>query len=148
MRSYSSASMMKALPFPARALTPRFASTPPTIKVGSCFSAVSNQASMAVVVVLPCVPAMVMPVLPSIRLPRKSARLTTGIRAARAAHYFGIVIRDGGGTYHQVSARNVLGAVADVDGRARRLQVPCKWGFGAIRPAHRVPHFEQDASDG
>jgi hypothetical protein len=90
------------------------------------FHAVSSQASMAVVVVLPCVPAMVMPVLPSIRLPRKSARLTTGIRAARAATTSGL----SSGMAEERTTRSApttfFRAVTDVDGRTRRLQIACK----------------------
>ena len=39
---------------------------------------------------------------------------------------FGIVIQDGGGTHHQVSAYNVHGVVTDMDGCTRRLQSACK----------------------
>ena len=54
-----------ALPAPSRADTSKFSGTPPTRKPGLCPVASSTQASIAVVVVLPCVPATASTVRPA-----------------------------------------------------------------------------------
>ena len=71
---------------------------------------------MAVVVVLPWVPATAMPVRSCIRRPRKSERLRTGMPAAWAADYFGVVIGDGRGAHHQIGAGDIVGGVTGEDG--------------------------------
>ena len=57
---------------------------------------------MLVVVVLPCVPATPMPCCPSIKGPRKSLRLTTGMPAAWAAATSGF----SAGTADEISTRS------------------------------------------
>src|SRR6266542_2983822 len=61
--SDSSASATRNSPRPSRALVPRPCTRPPTTTVGSRPAAPSTAATMEVVVVLPCVPAMAMPYL-------------------------------------------------------------------------------------
>jgi len=58
--SYSSASITKWRPAPRRAETPKLSGTPPTRKPGARPARSRIQASIAVVVVLPCVPATAM----------------------------------------------------------------------------------------
>jgi hypothetical protein len=55
--SYSSASITKGAPWPKRADTEKLRGTPPTKNPGARPAHSKIQASMAVVVVLPCVPA-------------------------------------------------------------------------------------------
>jgi len=56
--SYSSASITNGAPaLPSRAETPKLSGTPPTRKPGARPALSSSQASIEVVVVLPCVPA-------------------------------------------------------------------------------------------
>jgi len=89
-RSYSSASMTRSGPCPARALAPHCVTMPPTIALGSCPSASSMTAIMAEVVVLPCVPATATARDPSSSRPSRVCRFITGMPAARAAVISGL----------------------------------------------------------
>ncbi len=60
MRSYSSASSTRCWPLPALALVPSSGTMPPTMMVGSRLAFSRTRAIMAVVVVLPWVPATAM----------------------------------------------------------------------------------------
>jgi hypothetical protein len=90
LASLSSASATSSSPAPRRALAPALRSSPPITKVGSAPASASTLATSAVVVVLPCVPAMAMPCLWRISSASSAARATMGMRAARAATTSGL----------------------------------------------------------
>ena len=77
--SLSSASATRNSPCPSFALEPRLFSLPPTTAVGSHPAVASTVATIEVVVVLPCVPAMAIPYFIRISSASISARGITGI---------------------------------------------------------------------
>ena len=83
--SDSSASAIRYLLEPKRALLPALLSRPPITKVGSSSASPKTLAKSEVVVVLPCVPATAMPCRKRINSANISARRTCGIKAALAA---------------------------------------------------------------
>ncbi len=78
--SYSSPSMTKSRPDPSRKLPSKFAAIPPISTVGSMPPAVSSHPARAVVVVLPCVPAMTM----DRACHRKCSRMASGSERYRS----------------------------------------------------------------
>ena len=88
--SDSSASATMYSPAPSRALTPALLSRPPITNVGSSPASASTLATRLVVVVLPCVPAMAMPLRRRISSASITARGTTGMRFSRAASTSGL----------------------------------------------------------
>ena len=83
--SDSSASTTMNSPLPRAELAPALCSLPPITKVGSTPASVRMSVTSEVVVVLPCVPAMAMPLRRRISSASITARGTTGMRRARAA---------------------------------------------------------------
>jgi len=83
--SDSSLSATNQGPSPLRALLPVSMRSPPTATLGSSPAASSTRATIAVVVVLPCVPAMAMPRRPSINWASSAPRCTIGTSCSRAA---------------------------------------------------------------
>src|SRR5659263_335246 len=77
--SLSSASATRNSPWPSFALDPRLFSFPPTTAVGSQPAVASTVATIEVVVVFPCVPAIAMPYFIRINSANISARGITGI---------------------------------------------------------------------
>ncbi len=77
--SLSSASATRKSPEPSLALDPRLLSFPPTTAVGSHPAAARTVATIEVVVVFPCVPAMAMPYFIRMSSASISARGMTGI---------------------------------------------------------------------
>ncbi len=67
---------------------------------------------MAVVVVLPCVPATAIPVFPAISVAEKFGALEHRDAGGARGQHFGVIIGHGGGAHHQVGAGDILGAVA------------------------------------
>ena len=88
--SDSSASATMYSPLPRRALAPALFRRPPMTKVGSRPASCSTLATRLVVVVLPCVPAMAMPLRRRISSASIMARGTTGMRFSRAAMTSGL----------------------------------------------------------
>ena len=88
--SDSSASTTIQLPSPRLALEPYALITPPLMTVGSSPTPSSSAATMEVVVVLPCVPAMATVHFRQISSASISARRTTGMPSARAASTSGL----------------------------------------------------------
>src|SRR5574343_996970 len=83
--SDSSASATRKSPLPRRALAPAAFRRPPITKVGSMPPSARMLGTRLVVVVLPCVPAMAMPLFRRISSASIWARGTTGILRSRAA---------------------------------------------------------------
>ena len=88
--SLSSASATSRSPRPSLALLPRTLSRPPMMIVGSSPAPDSTCATIEVVVVLPCEPAMAMPYLIRISSASISARGITGICLRRASSTSGL----------------------------------------------------------
>ena len=88
--SLSSASTTMYSPWPRRELAPAALSLPPITKVGSMPASASTEVTSEVVVVLPCVPAIAMPLRRRISSASITARCTTGTAAARAASNSGL----------------------------------------------------------
>jgi len=84
-RSLSSASATRYCELPRRAFEPRASTRPPTTTVGSRPPAARTEATMDVVVVLPCIPATAMPYFRRISSASISARWMTGILRVRAS---------------------------------------------------------------
>ena len=84
-RSLSSASATRYWLCPSRAFDPIASTRPPTTTVGSKPPAVSTDATIDVVVVFPCIPAIAMPYFSRISSASISARWITGIFRARAS---------------------------------------------------------------
>ena len=82
---------------------------PPLITVGSKSPASSSAATIEVVVVLPCVPAIATQLFSRISSASISARRTTGRRFARAATSSGIVALDRRRHDHDLGAVDILG---------------------------------------
>src|SRR5690606_34774510 len=89
-RSLSSTSATKCGPRPSLALPPNSRSSPPTAMVGSRPARSSTKAIMAVVVVLPWVPATAMPNRPLKSRARSSPREMMGMPRSRAATTSGL----------------------------------------------------------
>ncbi len=89
-RSLSSASTTISGPAPRRALLPNALRRPPMTAVGSSPARSSIHATIDVVVVLPCAPAMAMPKRSRISSASISARGMTGVWRARAAATSGL----------------------------------------------------------
>src|SRR3990172_2555016 len=83
--SLSSASATRNSPCPSLAFVPRLFSLPPMTTVGSMLPAASTVATIEVVVVLPCAPAMATPYLSRMSSASISARGITGICFSLAA---------------------------------------------------------------
>ena len=83
--SDSSLSVMNQFPPPARALLPVSTRTPPTATVGSSPPRSKMVASIAVVVVLPCVPATAISRWPWVSRANICPRVTTSSRRSTAA---------------------------------------------------------------
>src|SRR5574343_923904 len=88
--SDSSASATRKSPLPSRALEPAAFRRPPMTKVGSMPPSARMLVTRLVVVVLPCVPAMAMPLFRRISSASIWARGTTGILRSRAATTSGL----------------------------------------------------------
>ena len=89
--------------------------TPPLITVGSMPTPSSSAATIDVVVVLPCVPAMATVHLRRISSASMSARRTTGIACSARRVHFRVAALDGGGDHQRADAFDILGLVADHD---------------------------------
>src|SRR5256886_8724291 len=74
LRSLSSASTTKYSPLPSRAVVPIWLTFPPITNVGSRCAAASTEATIEVVVVLPCAPATAIPYFNRISSANISAR--------------------------------------------------------------------------
>src|SRR5512141_2440474 len=88
--SLSSASATRNSPWPSFALDPRLFSFPPTTAVGSQPAVASTVATIEVVVVLPCVPAIAMPYVIRISSASIAARGITGILRRCASRISGL----------------------------------------------------------
>ena len=95
-RSLSSASATRYCDFPRRAFEPIASTRPPTTTVGSSPPAASTAATIDVVVVLPCIPAIAMPYFSRINSASISARWITGMcsSCARATSGFSAEIAE------------------------------------------------------
>ena len=96
---------------PRQAFVPIARTRPPTTIVGSRPAAWRIDPVIEVVVVLPCEPAMAMPVFTRITSASISARLMTGTPAIARRDELGVVLGDGGGVDDDVGPGHVLGAV-------------------------------------
>ena len=83
------------------------------MKLGSRPALIRICAIIAVVVVLPCVPATATPSAPCISQPRNWARLVTGIAALLRGDQFRIVGANRRRNHHHVDGSYILGAMAD-----------------------------------
>jgi hypothetical protein len=108
LRSNSHASATKNGPEPQFEEPPRPGYSPPMRKPGSRRDARSAQAIMAVVVVLPWVPATAIPVLSAISLPRHCEYLRTGMPRSRAPASSGL----SSPTAAEITIRSAWGSVA------------------------------------
>ena len=88
--TYSSASTTANGPSPSRAFPSSSGTSPPTSTSGSRSPLATISARMAVVVVLPCVPATASRLRPALSLLTISARVSTGTRRSRAAASSGL----------------------------------------------------------
>src|SRR5512134_1903099 len=91
--SLSSASATRNSPWPSFALDPRLFSFPPTTAVGPQPAVASTVATIEVVVVFPCVPAIAMPYFMRISSASISARGITGIFRRCASRTSGLSAR-------------------------------------------------------
>ena len=87
--------------------------------VGSRPPAASTAATIDVVVVLPCMPAMAMPYFRRISSASISARGMTGMCCCVRGDDFRIVARDRGADDHDFGARDVFGAMSFEDDGAQ-----------------------------
>jgi hypothetical protein len=90
-RSYSHASATKYSESPTPDPPPSCGTSPPMTKLGSTPSSRKARAIMAVMVVLPCVPATAIPVRSRIRMPNILAYLMTGMPRNWAAMRSGLL---------------------------------------------------------
>ena len=120
--SLSSASATKRSPSPRRALVPSALTLPPTTTVGSSPAARRTVATIEVVVVLPCEPAIVIAYRTRISSASISARGIIGTSRARARDNLGVLRVDGARVDDDVGAADVVGRVADEDAHAETLQ--------------------------
>ena len=111
-RSLSSASATKYSDLPTRAFEPMASTRPPMTTVGSRPPAASTAATIEVVVVLPCMPAMAMPYFRRISSASISARGITGMWLSVRGGDLGIVARDRGAGHHHFGACKILRAMA------------------------------------
>ncbi len=147
-RSLSSASATMYWPPPSRALLPNALRRPPMTAVGSRPARSSISATIEVVVVLPCAPAMAMPTRSRISSASISARGITGTWRARAAGDFRVVRSNRRRHDDDVG-------VADVARRRDRSATPTPSDAQPIgdvrspriRSAHRVAEVHEQLGD-
>ena len=120
---------------------------PPLITVGSKPAASSNAATIDVVVVLPCVPAMATQLFKRINSASISARRTTGSRCARAATSSGLSRLIGRRHDHDPGVAEILGRVADRDLDALLAQPLDVGALGLIGALHDVAEIDHHLGD-
>ncbi len=98
---------------------------------------------MAVVVVLPCVPAIASGCCPAVSCSRKSSRLSTGDTGCPRGLDLNIVIGDGRRAHYQLRSGDVFRPVSSKNGHARLLQALRNWRCLAIRAADDVAPFHK-----
>ena len=119
-RSLSSASTTMYSPRPSRALLPKALSRPPITAVGSSPARSSISATIDVVVVLPCAPAIAMPNRSRISSASISARGITGIAARARLGDLGVAAADRRRDDDDVGVADVRRRVPDRDAHAER----------------------------
>ena len=120
---------------------------PPLITVGSKPPASSKVATIEVVVVLPCVPAIATQRFSRISSASISARRTTGRRFARAAASSGLSRLIAVETTTTSRLAEIVRLVADRDGRALVAQALHVGDVGGVRALHRVAEIDQHLGD-
>ena len=134
-------------PRPSRALLPKALSRPPMTAVGSRPARSSTSATMEVVVVLPCAPAMAMPDAQPHQLGQHLGAGNDGHVAGAGGDDLRVVGRHGRRHDDHVGIGDVGGRVADLDAHAERAQSVGRDRAANVRAADPIVEIHQQLGD-